>query len=175
MDLSQFDNFKIQPCVLLNEQGQPIHVSYEPCEPGDPDLAEYVLYGRTPGQGVTALADFASKELAEMVRAWLTQSLPPIYAAVNMQADHVDYRLPANGPIWVNTFYRVVIPDGEVCTDLDWAARQVIDERHEHNNPNIQLYQLVPVDPSVAQAALAQAERAWAADNGEEDSDDDRD
>lgn len=71
MDLSQFEAFEIQPCVLLNEQGQPIHVSYEPCEPGDPDLAEYVLYGRTPGQGVMALADFASEELAEMFRDML--------------------------------------------------------------------------------------------------------
>ena len=173
MDLSQFEAFEIQPCVLLNEQGQPIHVSYEPCEPGDPDLAEYVLYGRTPGQGVTALADFASEELAEMFRDLLlvkqradTTQPQVLYAAVNLSARRIVI-LPHDPMAVVPTvgFYPVVSEDADVCTDLNWAARQVVEARVEFDNPAIHLYQLVPVDPALAEPALAVAEKAWAEDN----------
>lgn len=173
MDLNQFDAFEIHPCTLLNDQGQPAGVNYEPCEPGDPDLAAYVLYGHTPGKGVTALADFASEALAEMFRSMLSAhqraAAEPLYAAMNMSPRRVDYRLRANGPqITSNTFYSIVSEEADVCTDLDWAARQVIDARHEFNNPHIQLCQLVPVDPAVARAALAQAEKDWAEDNDDD-------
>lgn len=163
MDLNQFDAFEIHPCTLLNDQGQPADVNYEPCESGDPDLAAYVLYGHTPGQGVTALADFASKDLAEMFRDMLSaKRREMIYAAVSATAQTVQYPITGKSVKSI-TYYALVVGWG--FNDLQRAAQSVVDARHEFNTPHIQLYQLVPVDPASAEPALAAAEKAWAEDD----------
>ena len=78
---------------------------------------------------------------------------PTLYAGVNLahpQALHSD-------ALQV-TFYPIVSEEVDACTDLHWAARQVLEARREFDNPDIQLYQLVPCDPAVAQRALAAAQ-----------------
>jgi hypothetical protein len=78
---------------------------------------------------------------------------PTLYAGVNLsrlQALHSDALRV--------TFYPIVSEEVDACTDLNWAARQVLEARREFDNPDIQLYQLVPCDPAVAQRALAAAQ-----------------
>lgn len=78
---------------------------------------------------------------------------PTLYTGVNLarpQALHSD-------ALQV-TFYPIVSEEVDAYTDLNWVARQVLEARREFDNPDIQLYQLVPCDPAVAQHALAAAQ-----------------
>lgn len=78
---------------------------------------------------------------------------PTLYAGVNLSRPQV----LISDPLRV-TFYPIVSEEVDACTDLNWAARQVLEARREFDDPDIQLYQLVPCDPAVAQRALAAAQ-----------------
>ena len=78
---------------------------------------------------------------------------PTLYAGVNLARPQV-----VHSDALAITFYPIVSEEVDACTDLNWAARQVLAARREFDNPDIQLYQLVPCDPAVAQRALAAAQ-----------------
>jgi hypothetical protein len=66
----RFDAYEIAPCRRFREEGEGYRFYYEPCAPEEADV--WTLYGHIPGQGVEAIGDFASCELAEEVYARIT-------------------------------------------------------------------------------------------------------
>ena len=87
---------------------------------------------------------------------------PTLYAGVDLSRPQV----LISDAIQV-TFYPIVSEEVDACTDLNWAARQVLEARREFDNPDIQLYQLVPCDPAVAQRALVAAQAELDAEHDE--------
>jgi hypothetical protein len=67
---TRFDAYEIAPCRRLREDGDRDRFYYEPCKPEEADV--WTLYGHIPGQGVEAIGDFESCELAEQVYARIT-------------------------------------------------------------------------------------------------------
>jgi hypothetical protein len=67
---TRFDDYEIGPCLRLREDGDRDRFYYEPCEPRDADV--WTLYGHIPGQGIEAIGDFETRELAEEVYARIT-------------------------------------------------------------------------------------------------------
>lgn len=67
---ARFDAYEIGPCQRFREDGDRDRFYYEPCAPEDADV--WTLYGHIPGQGVEAIGDFESCELAEQVYARIT-------------------------------------------------------------------------------------------------------
>lgn len=67
---ARFDGYEINPCRRLEGPGSPGRFFYEPCEPHEADV--WTLYGHIDGEGVQAIGDFETRELAEEVFARIT-------------------------------------------------------------------------------------------------------
>ena len=67
---TRFDEYEIAPCRRFHEDGDRDRFYYESCGPEEADV--WTLYGHIPGQGVEAIGDFASCDLAEQVYARIT-------------------------------------------------------------------------------------------------------
>jgi len=60
-----YDNYEITPCRRYEEPDSPGKSYFEVCEPDEADV--WTLYGHIAGEGVEAIADFATREHAEAV------------------------------------------------------------------------------------------------------------
>jgi len=67
---TRFDAYEIAPCRRFREDGERDRFYYETCMPEEADV--WTLYGHIPGQGVEAIGDFESCELAEQVYGRIT-------------------------------------------------------------------------------------------------------
>lgn len=68
--LKVFDDYEISPCRRSEEPDSPGRFYFEVCEPAEADV--WTLYGHIHGEGVKAIADFASANDAEEIYFHIT-------------------------------------------------------------------------------------------------------
>ena len=49
---------------------------FEQCEPDDPEIYAWAVYGHTEGEGIECLADCSTKEAADLIKAALEIAYP---------------------------------------------------------------------------------------------------
>jgi len=76
--IKPYDNYEISPCRRFEEPDAPGTFWFEVCEPDEADV--WTLYGHLQGEGVEAIGDFPSRDVAEAVYSRITgQPFPGSY------------------------------------------------------------------------------------------------
>jgi hypothetical protein len=67
---NNFDAFETHPVKKVDGGDSP-YDCFEQCEPDDPEIYAWAVYGHTKGEGIECLADCATREKAEFIKAAL--------------------------------------------------------------------------------------------------------